>query len=238
MTLSIQASPSLAAAMTEGLTYLEEYPYACVEQTISSFLPNVLTTAGLQQAGISNPELEAKLEDPGETALQRLYNWQNPDGGWGWWGNQESSLLTSAYVVLGLVEARKPVIASTRMCSDRGLSYLRTIPRIWIQTVSPYAVQPAGIRAVRPGDAGEPDVSNTVKLYDDRQKLDDLRPRLVWHIPCTSSTREIHALEALLSDLNNAAILSATGTHWEEEDGRLLELEHRYAHHRHRACPR
>ena len=54
---------------------------------------------------MSDPELEAELEEQVSTALQRLYNWQNPDGGWGWWSNQKSDPLTSAYVVLGLVEA-------------------------------------------------------------------------------------------------------------------------------------
>ena len=51
--------------------------------------------------------LEASLSDQVATALQRLYNWQNPDGGWGWWSGEKSDPLTSAYVVLGLVEAQK-----------------------------------------------------------------------------------------------------------------------------------
>jgi uncharacterized protein YfaS (alpha-2-macroglobulin family) len=93
--------------MTDGLKYLEHYPYECVEQTISRFLPNVITTQALIAAGLSDPELEAGLESQVETALQRLYSWQNPDGGWGWWGKKKSEPLTSAYVVLGLVEAER-----------------------------------------------------------------------------------------------------------------------------------
>ena len=42
--LTIQVSPSLAAGMTDGLNYLEHFPYECIEQTISRFLPNVITT--------------------------------------------------------------------------------------------------------------------------------------------------------------------------------------------------
>ena len=83
--LNIQIAPSLAAGMTDGLTYLKDYPYACVEQTVSSFLPNVVTTRALKSAGLSNPQLEANLQEQVNNALQRLYNWQNPDGGWGWW---------------------------------------------------------------------------------------------------------------------------------------------------------
>ncbi|RMF35715.1 MAG: alpha-2-macroglobulin, partial [Chloroflexi bacterium] len=41
--LTLRLDPSLAAGMTEGLRYLEHYPYECTEQTVSRFLPNVLT---------------------------------------------------------------------------------------------------------------------------------------------------------------------------------------------------
>ena len=83
--LTVRVAPSLAAGMTDGLNYLKSYPYECVEQTVSRFLPNIVTAQALQAAGISDPELEAGLEEQVNTALQRLYNWQNADGGWGWW---------------------------------------------------------------------------------------------------------------------------------------------------------
>jgi uncharacterized protein YfaS (alpha-2-macroglobulin family) len=44
--LNIQISPTLAAGMTEGLMYLEHFPYECVEQTVSRFLPNVRVEIG------------------------------------------------------------------------------------------------------------------------------------------------------------------------------------------------
>ncbi len=47
-TLTVEIAPSLAAGMTDGLTYLKDYPYNCTEQTVSSFLPNVLSLHALQ----------------------------------------------------------------------------------------------------------------------------------------------------------------------------------------------
>ena len=41
--LDVVVEPSLAAGMRGGLSYLEHYPYECVEQTMSRFLPNVAT---------------------------------------------------------------------------------------------------------------------------------------------------------------------------------------------------
>ncbi|HZY42116.1 MAG TPA: alpha-2-macroglobulin family protein, partial [Anaerolineae bacterium] len=59
--VSVQIDPSLAAGMINGLDYLEHYPYECAEQTVSRFLPNVLTYRALKELGISNPAVEAKL---------------------------------------------------------------------------------------------------------------------------------------------------------------------------------
>jgi uncharacterized protein YfaS (alpha-2-macroglobulin family) len=73
--LTIEISPSLAAGMTDSLTYLEDFPYGCVEQTVSRFLPNVITTRALKSAGLSDPELESRLESEVNAAVQRLANW-------------------------------------------------------------------------------------------------------------------------------------------------------------------
>ena len=68
--LSIEVSPSLAASMESGLTYLEDYPYLCMEQTISRFLPNVITTRALQAAGIPSPK-QAGLDAQGEFSIAK-----------------------------------------------------------------------------------------------------------------------------------------------------------------------
>lgn len=49
--LVVRTSPSLAGGMIDALPYLLEYPYGCVEQTLSRFVPAVLTKKALQQSG-------------------------------------------------------------------------------------------------------------------------------------------------------------------------------------------
>ena len=41
--LELRYSPTLAGAMVDALPYLVEYPYGCTEQTLSRFLPSVIT---------------------------------------------------------------------------------------------------------------------------------------------------------------------------------------------------
>jgi uncharacterized protein YfaS (alpha-2-macroglobulin family) len=214
-TLTIEVAPSLAAGMTEGLSYLEHYPYECIEQTISRFLPNVLTIRALRTAGISDPELEAKIQEQLDVALQRLYNWQNADGGWGWWGNQESEPLTSSYVVLGLALTRDAGYGINDDVLSRGLGYIRSQLRSTKSFTQPYLLNRQAFLLYVLARAGEPDVSSTVKLYDFRQDMAIYTRAMLAHTLYIIDAKDTR-IQTLLSDFNTAAILSATGTHWEE----------------------
>jgi hypothetical protein len=214
--LSIRISPSLAASMTDSLTYLEHFPYECIEQTISSFLPNVISTQAMKAAGLSDPELEANLKEQVGVALQRIYSWQNPDGGWGWWSRYTSDPLTSAYVVLGLVEAETAGYTVNESVIQRGLNYLRVQIEPITGLRDPYLVNRQAFLLYVLARAGKPDVSSTVQLYDQRQRmgvyaLAFLTQALQWIDSADPR------LKTLLADLTSLAIVSSTGTHWEEK---------------------
>ncbi|MDQ2798468.1 MAG: hypothetical protein M3Y13_02360, partial [Armatimonadota bacterium] len=51
--LLVQINPSLAATTLDALPYLADYPYGCVEQTMSRFLPSVLVAKTLREAGVN-----------------------------------------------------------------------------------------------------------------------------------------------------------------------------------------
>lgn len=215
--LLIKVSPSLAAGMTDGLKYLEDYPYECIEQTISRFLPNVITIQALKAAGVSDPELQANLDTQVNTALQSLYSWQNPDGGWGWWNGEKSDPLTSAYVVLGLVEAKNAGYEVSVNVLHDGVYYLQTQVTPATRQTSTWKLNQQAFILYVLARSGNPNVSKTVQLYDFRQALAIyarafLTKTLYWIDP------QDPRIDTLLSDINNSAILSATGTHWEESE--------------------
>src|SRR6202000_2542817 len=54
---SVQLPPSLAVTMLDALPYLIHYPYGCTEQTMSRFLPTVITAKTLRDAGLK-PEAQ------------------------------------------------------------------------------------------------------------------------------------------------------------------------------------
>lgn len=51
--LEVQFSPSLIGAMLDALPYCLDYPYGCTEQTMSRFLPAVLTRKTIDNLGIN-----------------------------------------------------------------------------------------------------------------------------------------------------------------------------------------
>ena len=50
--LAMRVSPSIAGSLFGALEYLTSFPYGCVEQTMSSFLPNIIVTKAVRELGI------------------------------------------------------------------------------------------------------------------------------------------------------------------------------------------
>ncbi len=67
--LTVTLDPSLAATTIDGLDYLRNYPYQCVEQTVSRFLPNIMTYRALDQLGVANDTLKTQLDSGGQLRL-------------------------------------------------------------------------------------------------------------------------------------------------------------------------
>jgi len=123
--LTVQVTPSLAVTMLDALPYLIDYPYGCTEQTMSRFLPAAITAKTLRDLGLAPEDVMsrvfggiepanvkatqpkgkkdlAKLDEMVKAGLERLYDFQRGDGGWGWWKPGDSDRWMTAYVVWGL----------------------------------------------------------------------------------------------------------------------------------------
>ncbi len=148
--LRLTISPSLAANLLDALPYLADYPYGCVEQTMSRFLPAIIVRKTMKDLGIKGEDVEAYLSDVLEPrndpqghpqrradttykkldkmttdALTRLYDFQHGDGGWGWWKEGDSDRFMTSYVVWGLSLARDAGMDVRADVIDRAAGYLR-----------------------------------------------------------------------------------------------------------------
>ncbi len=119
--LRIEVAPSVAGSLFGALDYLTTYPYGCTEQTMSSFLPNVIVTQALKDIKTSSISSSNDLGKKVKKGLDRLYAYQHNDGGWGWWKDDQSDPFMTAYVVSGLQLAKQSdyQIDENRLSSGR-----------------------------------------------------------------------------------------------------------------------
>jgi uncharacterized protein YfaS (alpha-2-macroglobulin family) len=214
--LTVRLEPSLAAGMTGGLDYLEHFPYECTEQVVSRFLPNVLTFRALAELGLEDAELEANLREQVAIGLQRLYARQHYDGGWGWWVDDESNTLTTAYVVFGMVKAQEAGFAVDQDVVEQGVDFLSGRLRAPSGLEGPAANRQAFVLYVL-AEAGEADESRLSVLYEVRGQLAHYG-RAYLALAFGLLDGDDPRIRTLLSDLNGAAIVSATGAHWQEAE--------------------
>lgn len=145
--LTVQITPSMAVTMLDALPYLIAYPYGCTEQTMSRFLPAAITRKTFSDLGLKPESVMGKLfggiepqhadkthtrpaqdlrelDDMVRKGLDRLYDFQHADGGWGWWKEGESDHFMTAYVVWGLTLARDAGVEIKEDALQRGAEFL------------------------------------------------------------------------------------------------------------------
>lgn len=105
--LKFSVAPSLASTILSSLDELAGYPYGCVEQTMSRFLPTVVVASAYKDLNAPiNEATKLNLPKMVDAGIKRLYGFQHTDGGWGWWTNDLTNPFMTAYVVYGLSIAK------------------------------------------------------------------------------------------------------------------------------------
>jgi len=105
--LKITLSPSVASAALGVLDSLRRYRYESAEGIMDVLLPDVVMLDALERLGIQRPAERERLHQLVRADLQRVYQLQREDGGWGWWYYDPTDGWMSAYVLYGLLRARQ-----------------------------------------------------------------------------------------------------------------------------------
>jgi len=204
--LEINLAPSVAPGLLDGLEYLIDYPFGCVEQTMSRVLPNAMVARTFRKLGIRNEFLEADLPPMIDLGLQKLYGYQHNDGGWGWWYDDSTDLNQTAYVLFGLAMTEQAGFEVDEGVLERGAEALRQM----LPGADPRA-QAYGAYVL--SMAGQP-LTVTLTLSDALEL--DMFSRAALAIALKASgDRESAA--ALLDSLRESAIQDATTVYWSDE---------------------
>jgi alpha-2-macroglobulin len=165
--LAIRVAPSIAGSLFGALDYLTTFPYGCVEQTMSSFLPNIVVTQAVKDLGLKVSLDTDAVQQKIRAGLDRLYNFQHEDGGWGWWETDQSHPFMTAYVVAGLVQAKTAGVSVDADRIENGAN--------WV--LKSFAADPklaADLRAYMLyalALAGKPQAAAITDVYTKRDKL-------------------------------------------------------------------
>ncbi|HEV2350898.1 MAG TPA: MG2 domain-containing protein [Terriglobia bacterium] len=195
--LRIDLAPSVAGTIFSALEFLSDYPYGCVEQTMSSFLPNVIVTKATKELGLAPPSPSVELDQKIAAGLARLYNFQHEDGGWGWWETDETHPFMTAYVVAGLAQAKAAGYPVDEQRLKRGreslLKQIEENPRA-IADIRAYMVYALGM-------SGGVDSQLVSGLYETRDKFsahgDALMALLLAHLKDGRAQEFVKKLEKL-----------------------------------------
>jgi alpha-2-macroglobulin len=123
--LILSVNPNPIVLMIKACRILSEYPYGCVEQTVSRYLPNLALKELLAQKGYSNVVVVDKLDDKIRVGTERIQAMQNDDGSWGWWSGDRGNEFITGYVVQALLMAKSRGHDVDASKLDRGTNALR-----------------------------------------------------------------------------------------------------------------
>jgi hypothetical protein len=108
--LAINIYPSPVAQMLRAAKFLIEYPYGCIEQTLSRFVPALALEGMLKAKGYDrflDPVFSKKISEKADAGLALVINHQNEDGSWGWWAGDVANSYITGYVMYSLYVSQK-----------------------------------------------------------------------------------------------------------------------------------
>lgn len=216
--LRIEASPSVAGTLFSALDYLTTYPYGCTEQTMSSFLPNIIVSQTLKEIKTTsirnNDELKAKVE----RGRNRLYAFQHADGGWGWWKDDESDPFMTAYVIDGLTLAKQAGydIDSERLA--RGREKLQN----YLDTGSYRDSDTEALLVYVFNESGPADTKYVERLFAERNNLQPYGRALL--ALTLSKLKMDQRASDVATEIERSAKVDQLSAHWESKRAPMLDF--------------
>ncbi len=208
--LKVTIAPTLAASLNESLKSLVDFPYGCVEQTLSRFLPAVYVRGLIGTGGLSlENDIAEKLPKVLDEGLKKLYDFQHEDGGWGWWKEDASDPYMTAYVVYGLSLSRKAGIKVNDDALERGSKALQELVKKADVGSLPFAYRSLTL-------AGKTDTSVEKKIEAAWRQLPPSEK--ICYIDALVNSGKRERANGLLADLKTKVKREGSGAYLQDDD--------------------
>jgi uncharacterized protein YfaS (alpha-2-macroglobulin family) len=224
--LNMQLSPSLAAAVVDALQAIEagKYDPACAHAITDRLLPNVATDQAVKDLDLDNDELADTLASIIPDDIARLENLEKRGGGWGWCYSEESDPWLSAYALLALAKAEDNGYEVSALTLNRAQNYVSDQLYRINEIVSPAEANRHAFFLYVLAESGK-SVSDAVDtLYEEHRGLLDPYAKALLILAYEANGVHGEEQQALLGNLNDEVVLSATGAHWEDAEQDFFNL--------------
>ncbi|HZM87338.1 MAG TPA: MG2 domain-containing protein [Blastocatellia bacterium] len=214
--LRIEASPSVAGTLFGALDYLTAYPYGCTEQTMSSFLPNVIVAQALKDVKTASIRGTNDLATKVQRGMDRLYGFQHGDGGWGWWKDDKTDPFMTAYVIDGLsLASRAGYTVDKQRISNGREKLMQMIASGKGDDTQPIDPETRAYMVYALGQSGAVDASVLNDLFARRAQLQGYGRALL--ALALKQQRDDNRARQVAGEIEQAARTNEYDTHWESK---------------------
>lgn len=221
--LRIEVAPSVAGTLFGALDYLTSYPYGCTEQTMSSFLPNVIVTKALKDVKTSSIRGSNDLEKKVQKGADRLYAYQHDDGGWGWWKDDQSDPFMTAYVVDGLTLAKNAGYEVNEDRLSRGRQKLKEMVEAGkTEAGTTIDLETRSFMVYALEESGGADNQQVEKIYGERGNLQPYG-RALLALTLKLKKDEKRAKD-IATEIERTAVADNYSAHWESRRRAMLDF--------------
>ena len=217
--VQVKLSPSLAAALLEALEAIDNNyneTLMCAHGLMDEMLPNVATARALSELNLQDEGLAAQLDALVSKDLPQIEQLQRADGGWGWCFAPRTDPYLTAYVLLGLTKAQDAGYGVTSAVLEKGIAYLTRQLRAATRLTSAGDVNRQAFFLYVLAENGEDVTVSLDEMFNSRRDLLDPYAQALLALAYELTSNGGDNQQALLSDLSNSVIISATGAHWED----------------------
>jgi alpha-2-macroglobulin len=224
--VDIKFNASLAAALLEALEVLEKHEVvpACPSDATNRLLANVATDQAIKQLDLERPDLTAPLAQIIPQDIATLEEKQMRGGGWGWCYSNDADPWLSAYALLVLSKARDNDYPVDSSVIDRGESYLQRQLEDMEDIADRWEANRQAFFLYVLAEAGENVIEEVDALVDDHRGLLDPYAKALLIMAYDTLAAGEDKQETLLADINDQAVVSAGGAHWEDAEQDFLNL--------------
>jgi alpha-2-macroglobulin len=225
--ITVKLQPSLAAAIIESFDVLEDtfaFGVECPGWLADRLLHNLAIERAISELNLDLAAMESDVKAQNALDLPKLAGMQRNDGGWGWCFSDQSDEWISAQALLVLSQAADLGYEVDADVLDDGATYLDRQLEPVNRIGDAFEANRQAFFLFVLANTGRNIVEDADAMMDEHRALMDPYAKALLAMAYELNDAGGSNQDALLADLNDSAIMSATGAHWEDAEQDMANL--------------